>query len=333
VPFNSMVLSLPDAAAGSAPYNNDALQPRLIAQAALKANPDMQFIVGTSQRFDSVNDPRFQQVRADIANRLGVPPANVLPVRGTLAWFPRDEFMAGSNGAVSKPGERRDLFADSTGERRTFFGANEMARELGLRVNLAPGIGRGGDTHVIERNGQQAVLFGEETIRYTASNHGLSLESNKDRLLAIALTMNQMDRVGIPPERATPLGMPTLREDGKPVTYGDVLRQMTPEQLAPIPSNVLSQLQRMHDLPFPTREVGYPPTPLPSRLTAASCSCTSRTPRMLRCRRPCDSSATSRSRCPAANSITRAHLWWPKVAPTTFPSIPTRTSVHPRSSS
>jgi hypothetical protein len=254
VPMNSIVLSLPtkgELNSTDPPYNNDALEPRHIAQAALKANPAVQFIVPTKAPFDSMSDPRFAQARADIAQRLGVPAQQVFPVRAGLSWFPQDEFLAGA--ALTKP-EARDV-ADNL--RRTLFGTNELARELGLPVGLAAGIARGGDTHFVDRGGERFSYFGTETVAYTAAAHGLKVDTPQSRLLAIAITMKQMAQAGVPPGNVMPLGRPEAKQDGAFTTYGDVLAQLKPAELARVDPAVLAQLLRMRQLPFPERPYAY----------------------------------------------------------------------------
>jgi hypothetical protein len=222
VPMNSIVLSLPnqgDLNSTDPPYNNDALEPRHIAQAALKANPAVQFIAPTKVPFDSPSDPRFGQARTEIARRLGVPAQQVFPVRAELSWFPQDEFLAGT--ALTKPVTRDE----ANNLRRTLFGTNELARELGLPVGVAAAIARGGDTHVVDRGGAQFSYFGTETVEYTAAAHGLKLDTPKNRLLAIAITMKQMAQAGVPPGNVMPLGRPEAKQDGAFTTYGDVLRR------------------------------------------------------------------------------------------------------------
>ena len=96
VPMTSMVLN-------SETVKGDGLSTRFIAQAALKANPDIQFIVPTRQLFDGASDPRFVAEQQRIADRLGVPPRNVLPARTDMAAWPQDEFIAGMIGGKPRP--------------------------------------------------------------------------------------------------------------------------------------------------------------------------------------------------------------------------------------
>jgi hypothetical protein len=246
VTMNSMVLVLPkqaDYKAPLPPYNNDALAPRHIAQAALKANPRIQFVVPTSEPFSSPSDPRFVQTRASIAQRLGVPAESVFPARATLGWFPQDEFMAGPS-ALAKPLGRNSVYD----YRRTAFGTNQLARELGLPAALSPAIGRGGDTHIVSRGGQQFAYFSQETVLHVAEAHGLNLHTPQNHLLAIAVTMKQMAESGVPVGNIMTLGR---TGQDKTATYGSVLQTLSPSERARIAPDVLAQIERMRKLPFP----------------------------------------------------------------------------------
>jgi hypothetical protein len=251
VTMNSMVLVLPKQADYSnrdPPYNNDALTPRHIAQAALKANPQIQFIVPTTTPFTSAQDPRFADVRSDIARRLGVPESQVFPVRAKLSWFPQDEFLAGA--ALTKPLERTSI----VDPRRTYFGVNQLARELGLPAAMAAGAGPGGDLNFVDRDGQQLAYFSDVTIASAAATHGLAITTPETRLQAIAITIKQVAEAGVPVGNIMPLGYP---ESGSTLTYGDVLQRMTPAAMSRIDPAVRAQLNAMRDLPFPQRSYAY----------------------------------------------------------------------------
>jgi hypothetical protein len=252
VQMNSIVVNLPvapDRYTARQPYNNDALKPGHIAQAAVKANPNIQIIVPTAARFDSSSDPRFVRARSEIAERLGVAPERVFPVRAKLSWFPQDEFVAGA--ALAKPLDREPI---DHSVQRTQFGVNELGRELNLPVAISPLIGRGGDTHFVDRDGEQFAYFSKETVSYVAAAHGLKITSPQTRLLAIGLSMKQAAEAGVPVNNIMVLGHP---ERGSNRTYGEVMQAMTSAELARLDPAVRSQLDRMRDLPLPEEAYAY----------------------------------------------------------------------------
>jgi hypothetical protein len=201
VPFNSMVLTVDLKA-----YERDVTKPSYIALAAMKVNPNIQFIVPTSAHFVSLQDPAFLREQSLIAQRLGVPIKNVIPIRADTPYYPQDEYMLarGPQGVtLVKP--KSDLAVD--GVRRTAEGANQTAYELGLKVATAKFITRGGDNFVIKGpNGEPLAYFGEETVASTAMANGLSHKLFSERLLAIAIIMKGLVDTGIGVQNIMPIG-------------------------------------------------------------------------------------------------------------------------------
>ncbi len=253
VPMSSVLLN-------AATINGDSLEPKYIAQAALKANPDVQFIVPTQAAYQSATDPRFLAERQRIADRLEVPAAQVIPVRADMAAWPQDELLAGKDGIVkpgaasdrsnpSRPGKNPD--AHWTYARRTLFGANEVAAELSLPMNKANAVARGGDTHIIQRpDGQQAAFFSAETVRYTAETHAIDPDTDAGYLRALGITMKDLRQAGVPLENIAPVGTSNK-------TYGQVLDALTPQERQGIDPQVMARFDEMRDLPFPKQAYRY----------------------------------------------------------------------------
>jgi hypothetical protein len=254
VPMNSIVLLAPapgESSYGFQTYNDDPLSPRYIAQAALEANPEIQFIVPTQQPFASTQDPRFTQVRSELAERLGVPPDQVFPTRNTMSWFPQDEFLAGEGGLTHR---RADVVGRDS-DRSTRFGARELARELDLPSRTFDSAAPGGDLHFVERNGEQFAYFGRHTLADVARARGGRDQGSPEGMLqTIAVTMDSLVEAGVPVTNIMPLGQSA---EGQGLTYGEVMQRLTPAQRNHITPAVRIQLNTMRDLPFPERNIDY----------------------------------------------------------------------------
>lgn len=265
VPMTSMVLN-------AATVNGDGLEPRFIAQAARQANPDVQFLVPTQARFDSRSDPRFITEQRRIADRLGVPAANVVPVRSDMAVWPQDEFLAGVVGGrptLTKPLNRAGATDTYTAGRRgaattpadpsehwnlnqrTLFAANDLASELGIQAASADMIARGGDTQVVTRpDGQQAAFFSAETIDFAGKTRGIDTQTDTGFLRALDVTMRGLRDAGIPLENQAPIGRSRT-------TYGQALDKLTPAERRGLDPAVLARLEALRDLPLPKQAYAY----------------------------------------------------------------------------
>lgn len=272
VPMTSMVLN------SATHRNGDGLEPRYIAQAARQANPDVQFLVPTQARFDSRSDPRFATEQQRLADRLGVPAANIVPVRSDMAMWPQDELMAGVVGGrptLIKP-LYRDRATDTYAPRSrpgsppaasvpsshwntnqlTLFGPNDLASELGVQVATGDMIARGGDTHVVTGpDGQQRAFFSAETIHFAGKTRGIdtyntATSTDADFIRALDVTMRGMRDAGIPLKNQAPIG----RSD---TTYGQALDKLSDAERRGLDPAVLARLQELRDLPLPKKAYDY----------------------------------------------------------------------------
>lgn len=266
VPMSAVVLN-------SATVNGDGLEPRYIAQAARQANPDVQFLVPTQARFDSRSDPRFATEQQRLADRLGVPAANIVPVRSDMAVWPQDEFLAGVVGGrptLTKPLNREGATDTYTPRgrpgstpapsdpsshwnlnQRTLFAANDLAGELGIQAATGDMIARGGDTQVVTRpDGQQAAFFSAETIDFAGKTRGIDTRTDAGFIRALDVTMRGMRDAGIPLENQAPIG----RSD---TTYGQALDKLSDAERRGLDPAVLARLQELRDLPLPKQAYGY----------------------------------------------------------------------------
>lgn len=262
VPMTAMVIN-------SSTIKKDGLEPRYIAQAAVTANPDIRLLVPTLARFDSTSDPRFASARNQLAERLGVPAENVMPVRSDMAMWPQDEFLAGFAGGkptLIKP--TADSVASETYSRRspregagstshwnqnqrTHFAAADLAHELGIQAAKSDAIARGGDTHIVTRpNGTQAAFFSGETVRHAAETRGIDASTPKGFLQGLDVTMRGLRDAGIPLDQIAPLGRGTT-------TYGHALASMTPDEKAMLDPQVRARFEQMRTLPLPQRSYAY----------------------------------------------------------------------------
>lgn len=254
VPMNSVLLN-------AATVNGDSLEPKYIAQAALEANPSVQFIVPTQVSFKSLTDPNFLAERRRIADRLGVPVDQVILVRADMAAWPQDELLAGRDGII-KPGANsgrssspspRGQYTNEhwTGAQLTLFGANDLDFELSVPINKANAVARGGDTHIfVLPNGQQAAFFSAETVRFTAETYGIDHHSDTGYLRALGIAMKELGQAGVPLENIAPVGTGDK-------TYGTVLDALTPEQRRTIDPHVMGRFEQLRKLPFPKDAYRY----------------------------------------------------------------------------
>ncbi len=76
------------------------LTPAFIAQAAIKANKDIKIVVPAEQPYQKVGDANYEKQRASIAEKLGVPAANLIVTNAQLVDFPTDFARPGYEGLV-----------------------------------------------------------------------------------------------------------------------------------------------------------------------------------------------------------------------------------------
>jgi hypothetical protein len=260
VPMKSMVLN-----AGT--INGDALLPRFIAQAAVKANPSIQFLVPTTARYQTLSESAFIAERQRIATQLGVPTENITPVRSDMAAWPQDEFLAGSvNGQMTllkplfregaenmyEPGSKS---ADQhwTSTQRTLFGANDLANELGVQVGSAEMIARGGDTQILTRpDGQQVAIFSAETVGFAAGTRKYPEGTSETTrfLKGLDVVMRGLQKAGIPLENIAPIGKGDI-------TYKEALAQMSDAERSTLAPDVRARFEALSDLPLPTEAYAY----------------------------------------------------------------------------
>jgi hypothetical protein len=207
-----------------------------------------------------------------IADRLGVPTANVVPVRSDMAVWPQDEFLAGVVGGrptLTKPLNREgatDTYSAGRGRRgaapadpsehwnlnqRTLFAANDLASELGIQAAAGDMVARGGDTQVVTRpDGQQAAFYSAETITFAGKTRGIDTRTNAGFLRALDVTMRGFRDAGVPIENQAPIGR-------SGVTYGQALDQLTPAERRGLDPEVRARLEALRDLPLPKQAYAY----------------------------------------------------------------------------
>ena len=256
VPFNTLLLHM-SAQEGTLP-------PSAIAKAALKANPNCDFLVPTEVRFTDTKDPRYLAERERIAYELGVPVKQVFPVPARLSPWTQDEFMLGLNG-LHKP-LRTNALKQGSAPQVTPSGTNDLGLALGLKVFKDP-IGRGGDLQIFNReDGKLVAIFGTETLRLAADALGIKLNPDDDRggknfLLALAYLMKHLYEAGIPLENIVPLGTSErgygFRGPLTGITIGDVIASLTVEERRLFPSEVRHRLAAMSQFQLPLDAYRY----------------------------------------------------------------------------
>jgi|GEM_PF-1310445 len=258
-PFSAMVLN-------SETLKQDGLDPAFIAKAAIKANPDIQFVVPTRQPFDGPLDSRFQAERGRLAERLGVPEANILPVRSDMAAFPQDEFLAGildGKPTLFTPNDRAErpdhwqLGKDGMHDRShwagktTRDGAAMLAHELGVQNGVSDIISEGGDTQFLTRSdGTQAAVFSRYTVDRVAKTRGIDVATPGGFMKALDVTMRGMRDAGVPIDAMAPVGYGN-------VTYREALESMPPADRAALDPEVRARFEALGDLKLPQRSYVY----------------------------------------------------------------------------
>jgi hypothetical protein len=235
------------------------LSPRILAQAALKVDPEMNFIVPARASFTSTSDPAYLSQRDEIAQELGVPGENVSVVRATIPFWPMDMGRPGYGGLVV-PNRFNLTQLDNGPQMGTaqvpLFATRRMGGDLGLPVSQSSVNGRGGDMQYIRlEDGSMKGIFGGEVITAAAVNNGIELNSDANRLRAIGLVMSSMEQDGVPLDQSMALGVPPEEEPGK--TYGSVLVNLTPAERASIPADLLGRFEELGETPFPATGVDY----------------------------------------------------------------------------
>jgi hypothetical protein len=240
--------------------NGNGLSARMIAQAALKVDPQMMFVVPARIAFTSASDEAYLEQRDQIAKELGVPSENVTVVRAGIPMWPMDMGRAGHGGFVVP--NRFNLTQLETGPQLDtaqvpLFAGRRMAGELGLPVSQSAITGRGGDTQYIRLgDGTLKGIFGKEAIEAAALSHGIEPGgSDAGRLRAIGLVMAGMAQDGVPLDQSMALGVPPADSPDK--TYGSVLAGLTPTERASIPSDVMLRFEALADVPFPSVGIDY----------------------------------------------------------------------------
>lgn len=255
VPFNSVVIN-------TKTIREDGRTPDIIAQALLKANPAIQFIVPTQTKISSKDDPAFYQERLRISESLRVPVDQVFPVPADMPAWPQDEFMAGSNGVISPSSDRMGLFRSDReiyarrgehwlGAAQRSLGGVDFSFHLSLGMNLSSALGRGGDLQVLQRpGGELTAIFGPETARDVALAHSLDEEKDFDRLKSISIVMKGLNEAGVPLNNILPMGTGDK-------TYGQVLDALSPQEKRLIDPKIMVRLHEMRHLPFPEMSYQY----------------------------------------------------------------------------
>jgi hypothetical protein len=257
VPFNTLLLH-ESALAGTLP-------PSAIAKAALKANPNCDFLVPTDVRFTDTKDPRYLEERERIAKKLGVPDKQVFPVPADLSLWTQDEFLLGPDGFY-KPFRTASVVDEGLFPQLTPTGTNDLGLALGLKV-VKGLIGRGGDLQIFNReDGKQVAIFGTETLRLAADALGIKLNPDDDRggknfLLTLAYVMKSLNEAGIPLENIVPLGTSErgygFRGPLTGITIGDVIASLTVEERRLFPSEVRHRLAAMSEFQLPLDPYRY----------------------------------------------------------------------------
>jgi hypothetical protein len=270
VPMTAMVINAGTHPGGRPPHH--------VAQAAIIANPSIQFLVPTQNRFTDVSDPRFADEQRRIASILGVPAQNVMPIRSDMALFPQDEFTLGVIGGRPTVGKQlgssdeggvplNDTYAWKPGiavqagsipphwndSLRTQFAANDLASELQIGVGAGPAIGRGGDSQILTRqDGTQAVLFSRETIAYAGRSRGLDVGLESNFLRALNVAMVSFRNAGIPIANQAPIG---FSQSGK--TYAQALATLTDAERRALDPQVHARLVQMGAMMLPETAYEY----------------------------------------------------------------------------
>lgn len=256
VPMGAMVIN-------SHAFNRDGLHPRFIAQAAVKANPDIQLVVPTEQPFDGPSDPRFAAERAHLARELGVDEKNIFPARSDMASFPQDEFLAGvvdgqltlvtPNDRNSRPDRwgKRDESGNGRADKVTRDGAAMLAQELGIRQGVSDSISEGGDTQFVTRpDGRQGTYFSAYTVNRVAATRDIDPSTPTGFMKALDVTMRGMRAAGVAVEDMAPLGQGD-------VTYRQALDRMSPEDRASLDPEIRQRFEQLGDLPLPMKSFVY----------------------------------------------------------------------------
>jgi hypothetical protein len=240
--------------------NGNGLSARMIAQAALKVDPEMSFVVPARTAFTSTKDEAYLSQRDQIAGELGVPSENVAVVSAGIPMWPMDMGRAGYGGFVVP--NRFNLTRLETGPQLDgaqvpLFAGRRMAGDLGIPVSQSSVAGRGGDTQYIRlEDGTLKGIFGKEAIEAAAVSNGIELDgSDAGRLRAIGLVMAGMAEDGVPLDQSMALGVPP--RDAPDMTYGAVLAGLTLAERESIPSDVMQRFEALADVPFPSVGIDY----------------------------------------------------------------------------
>ena len=239
LPMNSIVLNI------SLGSGNVFLSDK-IARAALKANPNIKFIIPLQEIFKSTEDVNYKKHLKNIANSWQIPEKNIVLVSSRMGAWPQDGIAFGGGGVV-----RADLKLDPN-HKVTAHEATDIASALGLSVVEESDVGRFGDTQLFsKKDGSQVVVFGSETMdRVLTNKFGLHGDSNSDRMIAIGLVMKQFSTKGVSPSNILPIGKSKL-------TYGDVLNKMSSADKRKIDPICLKEFKKRHNLPFPEENIKY----------------------------------------------------------------------------
>lgn len=243
LPMNSMILNI-EIKDGSV-FLSDK-----IARAALKANPNIQFIIPLAEKFSSTDDIEYKKRSKNISDSWQVPAKNIVLVSSSMGQWPQDGIAFGKSGIV-----RGNPLTDPD-HKTTANEATDMASALGLSVAEESEVGRFGDTQLFsKKDGSQVVVFSHETMHRVLSNKlGGSFDSrdttHSQYMVAIGLIMKQFATKGIALSNVLPIGSSKL-------TYGDVLNKMSVVEKKKIDPNCLKELKKRRNLPFPEKAIKY----------------------------------------------------------------------------
>jgi hypothetical protein len=239
LPMNSMILNT-EISDGSV-FLSDK-----IARAALKANSNIQFIIPVAEKFTSTDDITYRKRLKNISDTWQIPAKNIVLVSSSMGQWPQDGIAFGKSGII------RGNPKTDTWHKTKINEATDIASALGLSVVEEGVFGRFGDTQFFsKKDGSQIVVFGSETIERAAKNYFSSDDyTNSERMIVINHIMKIFKGKGIPLSNIMPIG------EGK-LSYGDVLKSMSSFDKQKIDPEIMSELIKRQNLPFPKYDINY----------------------------------------------------------------------------
>ena len=248
IPLNTVFLA-------ESPDVNGAMsqeQTQALIDAALQVNPEASFAFLTPA--SSIESVEAETERLAEAYGLPEDQVRVFPDPSGSSWPWVRDSLRFTEGGVSEPigGYTRGTITTS-GEQGSFYG-DSIASSSGLEQNTLFYKGAGGDNLALQRpDGERIFAFGLDTVAFTdpsyAGDRGMfEGPDNASILITISDIMEGAQASGYDVENVMPLG---LNSDG--TTYGDVLDQIAPGDLANMDPSVLGRLEEMRDVPFPNQ--------------------------------------------------------------------------------